>query len=168
MNKFIKEAFKTPIGNISEPFSNVKGMFLIVDLEERQPRVPGFDEVKDMVKDDYVAQEKDTLCLLAASELIKKLSQDFKEDTNLFKDFIITEAFSRTDPVESIDSFYQLKKEAFNLEVEQFGNPIPSKKGYIIYQVIEKITKKNGVVTGVSNPNQQARQDIISGALGSL
>jgi hypothetical protein len=31
----------------------------------------------------------------------------------------------------------------------------------------EKITKKNGVVTGVTNPNQQARQDIISGALGS-
>ena len=31
----------------------------------------------------------------------------------------------------------------------------------------QKITKKNGVVTGVNNPNQMARQDIISGQLGS-
>jgi hypothetical protein len=99
------------------------------------------------------------------TNLTFKVPQDFDDKTGVYEMSSAQQAvFSGLYRVTQVQHSFTDGQFTQNLTMVRFNN----QDGKVTNTSNEKITKKNGVVTGVSNPNQQARQDIISGALGSL
>ena len=99
------------------------------------------------------------------TNLTFKVPQDFDDKTGVYEMSTAQQAvFSGLYRVTQVQHSFTDGQFTQNLTMVRFNN----QDRKVTNTSNEKITKKNGVVTGVSNPNQQARQDIISGALGSL
>ena len=99
------------------------------------------------------------------TNLTFKVPQDFDDKTGVYEMSTAQQAvFSGLYRVTQVQHSFTDGQFTQNLTMVRFNN----QDRKVTNTSNEKITKKNGVVTGVTNPNQQARQDIISGALGSL
>jgi hypothetical protein len=99
------------------------------------------------------------------TNLTFKVPQDFDDKTGVYEMSTAQQSvFSGLYRVTQVQHSFTDGQFTQNLTMVRFNN----QDGKVTNTSNEKITKKNGVVRGVNNPNQQARQDIISGALGSL
>jgi hypothetical protein len=98
------------------------------------------------------------------TNLTFKVPQDFDDKTGVYEMSAAQQAvFSGLYRVTKVQHNFDEGKFTQTLTMIRFNN----QDGKVTNTSNQKITKKNGVVTGVTNPMQQARQDIISGALGS-
>jgi hypothetical protein len=98
------------------------------------------------------------------TNLTFKVPQDFDDKTGVYEMSTAQQAvFSGLYRVTQVQHSFTDGQFTQNLTMVRFNN-----QDYKVTPTTnQKITTKNGVVTGVTNPNQQARQNIISGALGS-
>jgi len=98
------------------------------------------------------------------TNLIFKVPQDFNDKTGVYEMSSAQQAvFSGLYRVTQVRHSFTDGQFTQALTMVRFNN----QDGKVTSTSNQKITKKNGVVTGVNNPNQMARQDIISGQLGS-
>jgi len=98
------------------------------------------------------------------TNLTFKVPQDFDDKTGVYEMSTAQQAvFSGLYRVTQVQHSFTDGQFTQTLTMVRFNN----QDSKVTNTSNEKITKKNGVVTGVTNPNQRARQDIISGALGS-
>jgi hypothetical protein len=98
------------------------------------------------------------------TNLTFKVPQDFDDKTGVYEMSTAQQAvFSGLYRVTQVQHSFTDGQFTQTLTMVRFNN----QDSKVTNTSNEKITKKNGVVTGVTNPNQLARQDIISGALGS-
>ena len=98
------------------------------------------------------------------TNLTFKVPQDFDDKKGVYEMSSAQQAvFSGLYRVTQVRHSFTDGQFTQNLTMVRFNN----QDGKVTSTSNQKITKKNGVVTGVNNPNQMARQDIISGQLGS-
>ena len=98
------------------------------------------------------------------TNLTFKVPQDFNDKTGVYEMSSAQQAvFSGLYRVTQVQHSFTDGQFTQRLTMVRFNN----QDSKVTSTSNQKITKKNGVVTGVTNPNQQARQDIISGQLGS-
>jgi len=101
------------------------------------------------------------------TNLIFKVPQDFNDNKGVYEMSSAQQAvFSGLYKVTQVQHSFTDGQFTQTLTMVRFNN----QDGKVTSTSNQKITKKNGVVTGVTgvtNPNQQARQNIISGTLGS-
>jgi len=98
------------------------------------------------------------------TNLTFKVPQDFDDKTGVYEMSSAQQAvFSGLYRVTQVKHSFSNGQFTQNLTMVRFNNQDYNVTPTTNYQ----ISTKNGVVTGVTNPNQQAQQDIISGTLGS-
>ena len=98
------------------------------------------------------------------TNLTFKVPQDFDDKKGVYEMSSAQQAvFSGLYRVTQVQHSFTDGQFTQRLTMVRFNN----QDGKVTSTSNQKITKKNGVVTGVNNPNQMVRQDIISGQLGS-
>lgn len=81
---FIAAVERLPVGQFSEPVPTRRGWHLIIVLERRESRLPGFDEVRDEIAALLHRQQRDT----ALQQLISALKKDAAASTKYHAEII--------------------------------------------------------------------------------
>ena len=117
--KVVEAVFETGEGMASYLVENEQGDFIIVEVTSVEPSlIPSYEDIKDSVKKDWVAKQKDDLALQKAEDLIAQLAENpnavsFKtqkpvrritEDTDASQDEIETVALFQLNSVGEVTS----------------------------------------------------------------
>jgi peptidyl-prolyl cis-trans isomerase D len=140
--KFLDEAWSTPIGQISAtPVSTSRGVAFVKPVEERAAGLPPFAEIKARLEQDWKAErrEKDALAQLepAARELssgttLATLASRYGTDVKT------TTEFGPNGPVPEIGAAPDLASAVFRTAQGQAGPPVAVPNGYVLFRVLTK------------------------------
>jgi peptidyl-prolyl cis-trans isomerase D len=162
--KFSQKAFELKLNEVSSPIDDYKFAGIIKLTEIKEPYIPEYDEVKDLVKTNY----KKHLSEVLAKEKIDKILKDLKEGTawaNIkekygikdMEDVEITKKNSYVKGVGKVDNIISL---AFGMNVGDISEPIQTKNGYLLFKVTSKEMFDDQMY-------QQKRQEILNSIIES-
>jgi peptidyl-prolyl cis-trans isomerase D len=159
--KFLEEAWSTPIGQISAtPITTTRGVAFVKPVEERPAGLPPFAELKPRLEQDWKAErrEKDALAQLepAARELssgttLATLAARYGTEVKTSTEF------GPNGPVPDIGAAPDLAAAVFQTAQGQAGPAVAVSNGYVLFRVL---TKKEADRTAFQKQKDDLRESI--------
>ena len=138
---FSTAAFGLEAGAWSEPVRIAAGWALLSVLEVLPPRDSAFEEVEPDVR-DVVRGRKETELLTAALAETRQRVEDGLSMDDAAGEFeaVIEEsgAFGLREPIGTLGAMPELSREAFALSAGQFGGPVETPFGAVLFEVTER------------------------------
>jgi peptidyl-prolyl cis-trans isomerase D len=134
-------AFELAMGKPSSPVRVGTGYAFFEVLEEREPRVPPLDEIKEKVRADLVKARAMESALTQAEDIAQKLQSGQKVErvaSAFGLELKTSDSFTRTSNLPESGRSPAAKDVAFTGELDSFSKPLQGENGYVVLRVLER------------------------------
>ncbi|MEA3328913.1 MAG: peptidyl-prolyl cis-trans isomerase [Candidatus Omnitrophota bacterium] len=138
-------AFSLKIGEISNPMSTPKGVYIIRPKDKKESYIPGFEETKEKVNQSLTKVKSRDLCKTSSEDYRSKIGHSMQKEGIDFKQACETLSlevkdsgfFTRTGYIPEIGKNFEFSKTAFDLREGELSMPVKMRNGYAVLWLIK-------------------------------
>jgi len=139
---FIKGAFDTETGSLSDVLELPGGFYIVKPLEKKAPEVMPFKDALEKLKKEYIAKKSKEIAEENADKFrndVIDTAKDFEKTAEEYKAEVKTKSFTRAELSRMISSPDKSDEQVFNLKKDGISEVIESVRGFYVVKVLDKV-----------------------------
>lgn len=136
---FALTALRLKENEISDIVQTQDSFYIMKLISKEEPRILGFEEIRDQVKDRLILKRKEEKAAALAEEILFQVKEEYKALEDVAKDYnynlLTAKEISRKSYVEEVGRSDSFAEAAFSLEVKETGGPVKTQKGHAIIRL---------------------------------
>jgi len=163
---FIKGAFDTEAGSLSDVLELPRGFYIVKPLEKKAPDVMPFKDALQKLKKEYISKKSKDIARENAKKFrddVVNKAKDFEKTAKEYKAEVKTKSFTRAELRRTINSTDKADEQIFNMKKDGVSGVIESVRGSYVVKVVEKLgadmssfeKKKQSIIERIKRNEQE-------------